>query len=467
VPLDGPVAGRLAMDPDAAVRAEVAIAIVEAGGEEPAHTLLASLIEGPTPSERIAGLEAVARLRGHAPSPLIREALADGMPEVRCAAVRAIAVVDPPLEDPLPALLGALEDDARSVRLASAAALGGRGPEICGPLLEVLRTGSDGAQEAALLALGPQAGSVRGDVATWALGEVGRAARLRRQRFALQALETGGNSSGGGPSSPKGNDLASDCVGYLGFVLGRREQGIEERLVLGLAVLGAPDAGGVVRRSLAADDAETRAIAMETLDSIGDRRVARALVGLLESDPETGAGRQDAVLRELAGDDDPWTRTLAERAMAARGGTMPDVAEALSEVERMLVLRRVALFGALAPEDLQRVAASASERLWEPGEALVREGDPGDELIAIVEGTVRVVHHEGDAERFVRTYGPGDHIGELAVLREQRRIATVIAEPPGVRGLAIAGSGLKAILRERPEAAMAMLATLAERIATQ
>ena len=64
-------------------------------------------------------------------------------------------------------------------------------------------------------------------------------------------------------------------------------------------------------------------------------------------------------------------------------------------------------------------------------------------------------------------YQIGDHIGELAVLREGTRAATVIAEEPGVRGLVIGGDGLRSILRERPEAAMAMLATLAERISRQ
>ncbi len=71
------------------------------------------------------------------------------------------------------------------------------------------------------------------------------------------------------------------------------------------------------------------------------------------------------------------------------------------------------------------------------------------------------------AERLIRRYGPGDHIGELAILRERPRIATVIAEDDGVRAQVINGESLKAILRERPEAAMAMLATLAERISAQ
>jgi len=71
------------------------------------------------------------------------------------------------------------------------------------------------------------------------------------------------------------------------------------------------------------------------------------------------------------------------------------------------------------------------------------------------------------SERMIRTYEQGDHIGELAVLREAPRAATVVAQEGGVRGLVIEGESLRAILRERPDAAMAMLATLAERISRQ
>lgn len=98
----------------------------------------------------------------------------------------------------------------------------------------------------------------------------------------------------------------------------------------------------------------------------------------------------------------------------------------------------------------------------------MREGDLGNELLVIVEGSVRVVREQADgSERLIRGYESGDHIGELAVLRERPRAATVIAEGEAVRALVIDGENLKAILRERPEAAMAMLATLAERISVQ
>lgn len=143
---------------------------------------------------------------------------------------------------------------------------------------------------------------------------------------------------------------------------------------------------------------------------------------------------------------------------------MPDTDQTLGELDRMLFLRRVPLFGGLEPEDLQRLAALAIERLYAPDEALVREGDTGDELVVIVEGDVRVVQGEGSDMRYIKSYEAGDHVGELAILRRQPRSATVLAGIDGVRGLVISGESLRAILAERPDAAMAMLATLAERI---
>ena len=123
---------------------------------------------------------------------------------------------------------------------------------------------------------------------------------------------------------------------------------------------------------------------------------------------------------------------------------MPDTSRTLGDLETMMLLRRVPLFDGLEPEDLQRIAMTSVEHVYPADEALVREGDVGDELIVIVEGSVRVVRVEPDGtERLIRRYEAGDHIGELAVLREAPRAATVIAEGDGVRGLVIGGAGLK------------------------
>ena len=139
----------------------------------------------------------------------------------------------------------------------------------------------------------------------------------------------------------------------------------------------------------------------------------------------------------------------------------------LTDLDTMLLLRRVPLFEGLDPEDLQRIAATSEERAYPAGKTLMREGEIGDELVVLVTGSVRIVRATPDGgEREVRRYEAGEHIGELAVLRERPRAATVVADAD-VRGLVIGGQALKAILRERPEAAMAMLTTLADRISTQ
>ena len=210
-------------------------------------------------------------------------------------------------------------------------------------------------------------------------------------------------------------------------------------LALGaLVVLGTPEAGGVIRRSLRSGDPEVRAQAIETLDSVGDRGLTGALVRLLEDDGSS-AQDADAVLRRLADDEDPWIARLASQTLST-GAEMPRTTRTLSDLETMLLLRRVPLFEGLDPEDLQRIAMTADERLYPAGDLLVREGDLSDSLVVIVEGSVRVVHVDEDGtERLIRRYESGDHIGELATLREAPRAATVIAEGDGVRGLVIEG----------------------------
>jgi hypothetical protein len=351
-------------------------------------------------------------------------------------------------------LVAALDDDSPGVRRTAATLLAMRDADTDG-VFEVLAGGSSRAQDAALRALMGHGAAVREPLIAWAEAQIGRATSYRAAKLALEEPQAG-------PDEQIGR--------FLVFVLGRRERLLIERSLGALAVLGAPEASGVLRRCLRATDPETRAQALEALDSIGERRLRRAVVALLDTNaPPAGASRR-SVLDGLSDDEDSWIRRLASLLIepGATDTDMPDTARTMTEIETMLVLRRVPLFGELEPEDLQRIAGTCNERLYAAGEVLMQEGELGDELAVIVSGSVRVVRQEPDgSERFIRRYQAGDHIGELAVLRERPRAATVIAEDDGARVLVIGGEGLKAILRERPDAAMAMLSTLAERISVQ
>jgi hypothetical protein len=293
-------------------------------------------------------------------------------------------------------------------------------------------------------------------VIAWAEAQTVRATARRTDRLALEGVATA--------------PAPDTAAGFLASVLQRRERRLIDRALAALAVLGAPEAGGVLRRCLRSKDPEIRAQALEALDSIGDRGLRGAVVRLLDADPDRTAQEREAALARLADDDDPWVSSLARRTMAEAGGAteMGETARTLSEIDTMLLLRRVPLFQELEPEDLQRIASTCLERVYPAEAELMREGDLGDELVVLLDGSVRVVKFEADGtERLIRRYAAGDHIGELAVLREAPRAATVIADGTEVRTLVINGESLKAILRERPDAAMAMLATLAERISTQ
>lgn len=447
-----PILAELAHDPSPNVRGAIACLFGSRGADPTSERIVAELLAGPE-EDRVVGLDAGRRLGDMVPIDSVRAFLADGSQHVRAAAVAALAGRGRP-GDLDPDLLAALDDDSDLVRGAAANALSQRERTPAG-LTGLLMTGSPRSQEAALAALQGHGPEVREAVIDWTLGRLARATDLRRSRSVL-AADTDN------PAKPS----SGSALAFLERTLADRERHLVDLGLRALVVLGAPQAGGVVRRCLRSDDAEIRAQAIEALDAIGDRRLSSALVSLLD-DPVPRPQDRASTLGRLVDDDDPWIGRLAQRAVAGEI-EMPDTSRTLDDLGTMLLLRRVPLFADLDPEDLQRIAMTAGEHLYPPDEALVREGDLGDELVVIVEGSVRVVRAEPDGtERLIRRYEAGDHIGELAILREAPRAATVIAEGTGVRGLVIGGEALRSILRERPDAAMAMLATLAERISRQ
>ena len=490
-PALGPdLAARMDGDPATGVRAEVAVALAVTGDDVASGVLLDGLLGSDDPVDRAAALEAASRARSPRLVELSLAGLHDPSSRVRAAAAEAIAPAlhlegtDEPAA--LTELVAALDDEALPVRRAAAQTLAGHDLAL-GTLVEVLETGSERAQEAAVRGLEGTGSEAIEPVRAWARERVARMTRLRTHAAALGSRATDETNGTG--------DAAS--LDFLRGVIERRGRRTEAQLLTAVATLGAPEATGLVRRSLRAPDPDVRAQAIEAIDALGDRELGRDVARLLDTDMPVAREAADDALRLLGDDPDPWIRALALRALGDRmthtygelverartdpdpivratAATMPSVggplvtetSRTLGELDRMVVLRRVPLFSQLDPEDLQRIAVTAQERLYPAGEALVREGDFGDELIVIVDGSVRISKRDGDTERYLRTYEAGDHIGELAVLRDQPRAATVIAAQD-VRGLCIGGEALRAILQERPEAAMAMLATLAERITYQ
>ena len=89
--------------------------------------------------------------------------------------------------------------------------------------------------------------------------------------------------------------------------------------------------------------------------------------------------------------------------------------------DKVEILRAVPLFADLDDRSLQAVAVLAHEVAFKAGEVLMLEGEPGDTFEVIVDGTVRI--DRGD--RAIRSMTAGGFIGEIALLDQRARTATV------------------------------------------
>jgi CRP-like cAMP-binding protein len=109
-------------------------------------------------------------------------------------------------------------------------------------------------------------------------------------------------------------------------------------------------------------------------------------------------------------------------------------------------VRAIPLFGELDSYDLAHVARWMEEVRADPSELLIEQGSMPYELFVIEEGSVDVVR---DGEPLA-TLGAGDVVGEIALLAQRRRMASVIART-NVRALALSVDALQEITAEMPE----------------
>jgi MFS family permease len=87
------------------------------------------------------------------------------------------------------------------------------------------------------------------------------------------------------------------------------------------------------------------------------------------------------------------------------------------------LLRKVSILSMLPEPTLDRLARALVRVEAQPGDVIIREGDEGDRFYVIESGTVEVTK-EG---RHIADLGPGDFVGEIALLRDVPRVATVVA----------------------------------------
>ena len=125
-------------------------------------------------------------------------------------------------------------------------------------------------------------------------------------------------------------------------------------------------------------------------------------------------------------------------------------------------LRSVPLFSELPADDLARISRSVSEVTLTAGEPLFAEGDAGHHGYVIVEGELEVLKATDRRETLLAVRGPGEVIGEMALLQEAPRMASVRARSDAVL-LCIPKAALDETIESSPSMARAMLSTLLAR----
>lgn len=128
------------------------------------------------------------------------------------------------------------------------------------------------------------------------------------------------------------------------------------------------------------------------------------------------------------------------------------------------LIRDVPLLARLPPEELRAIASRGRVRSYAAGATIFREGGPGDALYIVVEGAVRIsVLSPKGQEVTVALLGPGEFVGDLALLDGRPRSASAIAVQ-ATRTLVVTRDDFRRWLAERPAAALALLETLSVRV---
>ena len=123
------------------------------------------------------------------------------------------------------------------------------------------------------------------------------------------------------------------------------------------------------------------------------------------------------------------------------------------------LVQGVPLFADLDRRELQSLASSMKERTFNAGQTIAVEGQTGIGFFVIAEGTAKVT--KGDQER--ATLGPGDHFGEIALIDDGLRTASVTADSQ-LKVYGLTSWEFRPLVESNASIAWKLLQTMAKRL---
>jgi len=135
----------------------------------------------------------------------------------------------------------------------------------------------------------------------------------------------------------------------------------------------------------------------------------------------------------------------------------------LSLMELVIAVRQIPLFASVHGEELKRLADVVREKTVPAGEIVFAEGDLGDELYLVHQGTVTLYHTEGSREDRIGDVEQGGYFGELALIDELPRSASARAREDSLL-LVMNKKDFRTAVQDYPDIAFEVLKELSRRL---
>ncbi|CAM9684782.1 unnamed protein product, partial [Phaeothamnion confervicola] len=127
------------------------------------------------------------------------------------------------------------------------------------------------------------------------------------------------------------------------------------------------------------------------------------------------------------------------------------------------LLRKVSLFSGIEPAKLKLLAFTSERLNFDKGQSLMRQGEMGDAAYLILSGEADVLTDTADGLVKVASIGRNGFVGEMAILRDQPRTATVTAATE-VSTLRITKESFFQLIEDSPKIAIELMRILAQRL---
>ena len=128
------------------------------------------------------------------------------------------------------------------------------------------------------------------------------------------------------------------------------------------------------------------------------------------------------------------------------------------------IIARISLFSMLKKRDIKRIAKRAQLHSYKKGDVIIREGERDGRVFILIEGKVKVIIGMGTAkEKKVGMFGPDNYFGEMAVLDDYVRTASIVAVRD-THALSLDHWNIRDKIAKYPSIAIELIQTLSRRL---